>query len=213
MLSSYDDQLIGSDRLLSLSLNHWYECILSSSFSHTFSLLAQTRSSLDLTIEKRIGPFGWSLISDLSDLWVSSEWLACLWNLTSFRQARHKAKLELMSWTTESLIEDVSPSPADFLFTHWIAKTFMISQNIFLSLAWYFISFIDITSLKFSLRTPYRTGLVQAEETPTMWKRRKKASRFLEASNKSVVSATRQNKLGWEISGLNWPHSIIQTII
>ena len=49
--------------------------------------------------------------------------------------------------------------------------------------------------MKFSLRTPYRTGLVQAEETPTMWKRRKKASRFSEASNKSVVSVTRQNKL------------------
>ena len=51
--------------------------------------------------------------------------------------------------------------------------------------------------MKFSLRTPYRTGLVQAEETPTMWKRKKKVSMFSEASNKSVVSTTRQNKLEW----------------
>ena len=67
--------------------------------------------------------------------------------------------------------------------------------------------------MKFSLRTPYRTGLVQAEETPTMWKRKKKVSMFSEASNKSVVSATRQNKLEWEKSGLNGPDRICQTII
>ena len=72
------------------------ECILSS--SHTFSLLAQTGSPLDLTTERRIGLSGLSLTSDLGDPWVSSEWLAFLWNLITFRQAKqHTAKLELIS--------------------------------------------------------------------------------------------------------------------
>ena len=54
--------------------------------------------------------------------------------------------------------------------------------------------------MKFSLRTPYRTGLVQAEETPTMWKRKKNAIMFSEASNKSVVSSSKQNTLEWKKS-------------
>ena len=55
--------------------------------------------------------------------------------------------------------------------------------------------------------------MVQAEETPTMWKRKKKVNMFSEASNKSVVSVTRQNKLEWKKSWLNWPHRISNTII
>ena len=58
------------------------------------------------------------------------------------------------------------------------------------------------TFLKFSLRNPYRTGLVQTEETPTMWKSMKKAIMFSVASNKSVVSATKLNKLEWNRSEL-----------
>ena len=38
-------------------------------------------------------------------------------------------------------------------------------------------------------------GLVQTEDTPTRWKIMKKAIMFSVASNTSVVSATKQNKL------------------
>ena len=43
---------------------------------------------------------------------------------------------------------------------------------------------------------------MQTEETPTMWKSMKKAIMFSVASNTSVVSATKQNKLEWKKSRL-----------
>ena len=53
--------------------------------------------------------------------------------------------------------------------------------------------------------------MVQTEETPTMWKSMKKAIMFSVASNTSVVSATKQNKLEWMKSRLK--HGSVQLCI